>query len=545
MSFAAVALAGLTLGQPAAPNFYPFRDRAIKFPIGYDKDPKTIRQVELWVSRDQGGTWAPELSAPPTQTSFTYHAKDDGLYWFTMVEVDLQGRRLPANLTATPPDMKVLLDTVQPRVQFTTARRDRDEVVVEWAVDDKNPDDAKTEVHFRPAGSDGSWQQVTLPAGSRTGVRFSPGAPGPVTVRVTAVDVAGNKTEAPKDVPAAAQASTSMSPFVPPAAPATPPPATGATGPLVPSPDMGPVTPPGTPPAGPTTPPVAPPAAPPAAPNPGQPLATVDPRQPATPPAAGPGQPVPVWTGSGAAGPAPSVEVSRTQFINFLAFEMGYDVEARGTSGIGRVDVWATRDDGRTWLKWSTHDAKAPTVRVNLGAPANPQPEGAYGFRVVVTSVAGLSDREPGPGDPPDLRVVVDTTRPTLDLFPPTGDPTSPDTLVIPWRATDKNFGDDPITVEWADKPAGPWQPAAAGGDVVQAGAGAAPVARRLPNTGQFAWRVPAGLPPRVYLRVTARDAAGNEHQVVTRDPVLVDLVKPRAKISGIIAPTGGPVLRP
>ncbi|MBA4063689.1 MAG: hypothetical protein C0501_08250 [Isosphaera sp.] len=526
MNLAAVALAGLALGQPAAPNFYPFKDRAIKFPIGYDKDPKTIRQVELWASRDQGATWAPELSAPPTQTSFTYHAKDDGLYWFTMVEVDLQGRRLPANLTTTPPDMKVLLDTVQPRVQFTAARRAGDEVVVEWAVEDKNPDDAKTEVHFRPAAGDGVWQQVTLPAGSRNGVRFAPGTPGAVVVRVTAYDVAGNKTETPpREIPAAGQASTSMSPAAPPAPP--PPPATTAgTGSPVPAPDFGPVAPP-----------TAPPAAPPPAPAATPPLATVEPRPPA---AGGAGQPVPVWTGSPTAGPAAAApDAPRAQVVNFLAFEMGYDVEARGTSGFGRLDLWVTRDDGRTWLKWSQHDGKAATVRVNLNVPGNPQPEGPYGFRVVPVSGAGLSDREPAGGDAPDFRVVVDVTRPTLDLFPPTGDPTSPDTLVIQWRATDKNFGDDPITVEWADRPTGPWQPAAVGGDVVQAGAGAPPVARRLPNTGQFAWRVPAGLPPRVYLRVTARDAAGNEQQVVTRDPILVDLVKPRAKINGIITPVG------
>jgi hypothetical protein len=233
---------------------------------------------------------------------------------------------------------------------------------------------------------------------------------------------------------------------------------------------------------------------------------------------------------------APTIEVSRAQVINYYAFDLGYDIESRGPSGISRVDLWVTRDDGRTWLKWSQHDGKGGSVRVNLNAPANPQPEGAYGFRVVVVSGAGLSDREPAPGDAPDMRVVVDVTRPTLDLFPPSSDPANPDTLVIQWRAADKNFGEDPITIEWSDKPTGPWQPVAAAGDVVQVGTDP-PRPRGLPNTGQYAWRVPAGLPPRVYLKVTARDAAGNEHTVVTRDPILVDLVKPRAKISGIVPP--------
>ena len=82
--------------------------------------------------------------------------------------------------------------------------------------------------------------------------------------------------------------------------------------------------------------------------------------------------------------------------------------------------------------------------------------------------------------------------------------------------------------------PTGPWQPVAAAGDVVQAGAMSVPQPRRLPNTGQYAWRVPAGLPPRVYLKVTARDAAGNVSEVVTPQPILVDLMKPKAKITAI-----------
>ena len=60
---------------------------------------------------------------------------------------------------------------------------------------------------------------------------------------------------------------------------------------------------------------------------------------------------------------------------------------------------------------------------------------------------------------------------------------------------------------------------------------------KRLPNTGQDGWRVPVGIPARVYLKATARDAAGNVKEVVTRDPILVDLTKPRAKINGIVPP--------
>jgi hypothetical protein len=230
------------------------------------------------------------------------------------------------------------------------------------------------------------------------------------------------------------------------------------------------------------------------------------------------------------------VELSRVQAINSLTFDLGYELETRGPSGISRVDLWVTRDDGRTWFKWSQHDGKHNTLRVNLNVAANPQPEGVYGFRLVPISGAGLSDREPIAGDAPELRVIVDVTPPQLDLFPPVGDPANPDTLVIQWKAIDKNFGDDPITIEWSEKPSGPWQPVATP-EIVQAGTMIQNQSRRLPNTGQYSWRVPAGLPPRVYLKIAARDVAGNVKEAITRDPILVDLIKPRAKISGIVSP--------
>lgn len=561
MNFAAATLVGLTLGQPPAPPepaYYPMTSRKIRIPIKYERDRKQIRQVFLYVARNGENTWYQEVFATPDRDAFAYVAKDDGVYWFTIVEEDLRGQKTPADLTRTPPDLKVLVDTVAPRVQFTTAKRHGEEVVVEWAIDDKNPDENNTKVHFRPAGTDGYWQEVSLPAGSKAGVRFPAGTAGAVTVRVTAFDLAGNKTEGVRDIgtnAASGQTSTSMSPgspAVPPPGPAAPvaPPGGGGGAPIPPPDSLVPRAPVGPPPASPPpgagaempvvpVQPYTPTPASPANPAP-PPLATVDPRQPvvpATPPAAasaGGPTPVAVWNGVPAGGP--TIEVSRAQVVGFLAFDLGYDVESRGPSGISRLDLWVTRDDGRTWLKWSQHDGKAASVRVNLNVPANPHPEGAYGFRVVPVSGAGLSEREPAAGDAPDLRVVVDVTPPHLDLFPPTGDPASPDTLVIPWKATDKNFGEAPITIEWADKPSGPWQPVAAAGEVVQAQA-TAPQARRLPNTGQYAWRVPAGLPPRVYLKVSARDAAGNVREVVTRDPILVDLVKPRAKISGIVPP--------
>ena len=251
MNFAAV-LVGVSLGQPPAAtpasDYYPLASRTIKLPIKYEKDRKGIRQVKLYVARNGENTWYQESAVPPDRDAFTFIAKEDGIYWFTMVEEDLQGKNLPADLTRTPPDLKVLVDTIQPRIQFASAKRSGEEVVVEWLVDDRNPDENKTQVHFRAAGSEDYWQEVTLPTGSKSGVRFAAGTSSPVVVRVTATDVASNRSEATREVNGngpPTTTTTSMSPRMsgPPTTPVTP--SAGVGTPIPPPDSLAPVAPTG------------------------------------------------------------------------------------------------------------------------------------------------------------------------------------------------------------------------------------------------------------------------------------------------------------
>src|SRR5262245_20399584 len=134
VGFTTAAVVGIVLGRtpvapaaqgaaptpnaPAALDYYPLASRTIKLPIKYEKDRKSIRQVKLYVARNGENTWYQEAAVPPDRDAFTFIAKEDGIYWFTMVEEDLQGKNLPADLTRTTPDLKVLVDTIQPRIQF-------------------------------------------------------------------------------------------------------------------------------------------------------------------------------------------------------------------------------------------------------------------------------------------------------------------------------------------------------------------------------------------------------------------------------------------
>ena len=545
MNVALAAMLGLTLAQPPAPDYHPFNSRSIKFPIQFAPEKvKAIRKVELHVSNDGGQVWQLAAVAPPTQDTFTYTAPADGRYWFHIVTEDLKGGKDPSNLTTEPPAMKVLFDTKAPAVNFTNAKRTGDEVVVEWKIEDQFPKDEATRVYFRPITATEGWQEVTLPANSRSGVRFSPGVAGSIVVRVTVADMAGNQGEGSKEVAssgiAAAPMTTSLSPgTATPAGGAIPPPDFGPPlgGPIAPSAPAAVALPPMTAPvvvappaASPAVTTVPPPAAPitlPSGPTvPTTSLPTFDPRSTLAP------------TGGSPTGPM--IETSRAQVINSLRFDLNYQVEQRGPSGISRVDLWVTRDDGKSWVWWSQHDGREAAVKVNLGTSSNSQPEGLYGFRLVPVSGAGLSEATPVANDAPDMRVVVDVTAPVVKIFPAIADPSAPDALMLQWEATDKNFGDDPISLEWCDTPSGPWKPVATALSS-DAPNGLGVMAKRLPNTGRYSWHVPTGLPPRVYLKVTAKDAAGNTTEQVTREPILIDLTKPRAKITGIGT---GPLVR-
>jgi hypothetical protein len=216
------------------------------------------------------------------------------------------------------------------------------------------------------------------------------------------------------------------------------------------------------------------------------------------------------------------------QVINVTSFKVAYEVEDRGASGVGKAEVWVTRDEGRTWGKWADIDKPESPLLIDLNR--NPtsmkEAEGIYGFKVLLQSGAGLSRPAPKAGDAPDLRVEVDITPPVVTVFAPMPDPVQKDTMILRWSATDRNLASDPITLEWADAPRGPWIPIAATEALGVSGG----VARRLPNTGSFGWKLPANFPThKVYLRVAARDLAGNMGEAIPAQPVLVDLNKPAA----------------
>ena len=111
-----------------------------------------------------------------------------------------------------------------------------------------------------------------------------------------------------------------------------------------------------------------------------------------------------------------------------------------------------------------------------------------------------------------------------MQLFPlRQGQGSESNRILITWQVADQTLADRPIALSYSTNPDGPWEQ----------------ITGWHPNTGQFIWTVSSRVPPRLFVRIVARDLAGNMARVDTPQPVLVDLSRPSARIVDVEASGG------
>jgi hypothetical protein len=176
------------------------------------------------------------------------------------------------------------------------------------------------------------------------------------------------------------------------------------------------------------------------------------------------------------------------------------------------VELWYTQD-GRKWEKYDTASQPRPSFVVEV------KEDGLYGFTLVARNGIGLGKRPPQAGDQPQMWVVVDTTNPVVKLLDAqVGANGDSQYLAIHWKATDANLGQRPITLAYAEQAAGPWTV----------------IAANVENTGSYTWPLPAGVPPRVLVRVEAVDLVNNVGTAQIPEPILLDLSQPSISIVNV-----------
>jgi len=200
------------------------------------------------------------------------------------------------------------------------------------------------------------------------------------------------------------------------------------------------------------------------------------------------------------------------RLLNSKRFSLAYAVKDLGPSGLAGVELWYTQD-GKTWQKHPSPLHHHSPYVIEVGD------EDLYGFTLVAHSGSGVSTQVPKPGDLPQVWVEVDVTSPVVRLLgvePGTG--TKAGTVTILWSATDKHLGSTPISIAYAERPEGPWQP----------------IADKIANDGCYVWKLTPGLPMQFYVRVQAVDEARNVGEAQTPQPIVGDLARPSISILGV-----------
>ncbi|MGO9598192.1 MAG: hypothetical protein ACLP7Q_09395 [Isosphaeraceae bacterium] len=557
--------------------------RSFRIPFHIDAQGRAhLKEVQLWVSEDSGARWEPRSRTAPDMGKFTFRTSHDGEFWFATRALTVDGKYSPPMNQTVEPSMKVVVDTVAPSIVLQSEGRRGSSATVRWDVKDECLDLKTLLLEYQVEGAS-DWRKVPIrrrsPRGTQT---WDAGTADALRVRGSVADKAGNVADTEIVLPEGSGGEPDLTALdtdsiAPPVEQISSPGSSvspGAELPPVqesasPNPGRGPSS---RSPArrtlarrsraldGETT------GAFPAAPDwdrastgsgggaPGGTMRTINtPDQsssiagaagfpnpfPASDGGGGPSWPAPgersqasaslSGNPAGAGGNAGSSE-NRTMLVASSHFKLQYAIEDPGPNGPSSVELWITRDGGRTWIRRAEDPDRVTPLDVDLGG------EGTFGISLVARSASGLGEQPPAPGDPPQSWVEVDTTPPSVQLYQPQiGTGPHAGKVAITWRASDLHLPPRSVSLFWRpDQPGAAWQPIVEGQE----------------NMGQYVWMVPPSFPARFHLRVEAIDSVGHRGGSETTDssPVIVDRSRPRSRIIGLDpnARAGdGPAARP
>lgn len=151
-----------------------------------------ISQLRLYASTDQGRSWQQADVITPDKNNFYFQAKIDGLYWFRVAVVNLQGRQEPENIYQGPPDQKMVVDTVKPIIEIT-GQRQGDDILARWNIQEDHPDMQALKLDWRAKDvSPTSWNAVPHSSELRGQAKFRVQHAGATALRFEVRDRAGN-----------------------------------------------------------------------------------------------------------------------------------------------------------------------------------------------------------------------------------------------------------------------------------------------------------------------------------------------------------------
>lgn len=503
--------------EPAAePAFWSRAE--LEIPCRFTEPAPSAAEVLLYHSADGGRSWRVAGTGLPHVRAFRFTAPGDGEHWFALRTYDRAGVATPPGPLG--PELRVVVDTAAPQVDRLDVSATGETLSITLDAYDPSGFAATPAFLFAQAAGLPGWdpapvsQQQLSADGRRVTVTATCRAPAVATrvdVRALIVDRAGNRVER------VASAETTAPVLA--AAPSPPSSAAPTLDPFLAAERR----------AGPR---VAPSPAVPPAPPATSPLAVLAP----TPWPADPFKSRPLVANRPDGSPFSSasfrpaatdrfsdrdrggVAAPPGRMVNTADFEFDYELDQTGRWGVAKIELWGTDNGGRSWRRFAIDSDSESPIRVSTPG------EGTYGFKLVVESVGGLEAPTPRPGDEPEAVIGVDLTKPLVELSEVRqGVGYFADQLLVEWRAADQRLADRPIDLFYSNRSTGPW----------------IPVATNLPNNGRYSWRLQRHLPRELYVRVEARDEAGNTAFATSDEPLPIDVSVASGSLKGV-RPSGG-----
>lgn len=170
--------------------------RSFRVPFQIDPAERARRrELQLWSSDDQGRHWKQQGVTTPDRPAFNFNVAQDGEYWLAVRSVDAQGRLFPADDARIEPSMKIVVDTTPPSIVLEPLVRSVSLASVRWEVRDDHPELHPPVLEYQVEGQK-AWRSVPIESDGTPGVAtWDSGFAQPLKIRLTALDLAGNKSE--------------------------------------------------------------------------------------------------------------------------------------------------------------------------------------------------------------------------------------------------------------------------------------------------------------------------------------------------------------
>jgi hypothetical protein len=186
---------------------------------------------------------------------------------------------------------------------------------------------------------------------------------------------------------------------------------------------------------------------------------------------------------------APPVNLGVLRLLNSKRITFRYEVKDPASAGVAGLELWGTTDQ-KSWKKYDVVTRTPSSLVVDV------KEEGLYGFSMIARGKSEVTKNQPPqPGEPPQVWVAVDLTKPVVQLLGAELNVLSATpSLVVRWSAKDRNLGARPISLLYAEHLEGPWSA----------------ISASVENNGKYEWVMPPCVPAKIYVRVQATDMMGN-----------------------------------